>query len=630
MTRRLTCAAVFTAFLYFVGSAITAAEAEETAEFLSQGFANKTWDELTSAEHTKAKAIARKMKIDTLRVCADPGNLPLSNDKREGFDNKIIDIVAEKLGARIVYFWRPQIDRGLTRQTFDNFECDILLGIPAHYDRVLTTTPIYRTPYVFVTRAGDGIVIDDFDDPRLHDLRLGLFQHSGLRLVLAKHGVMEDVNIHVLSHDADLVPEKQPWRQVQEVVDCKLDIAGVFGSFAGFLKTKRGADIAIQPVNLMDDEVPLEFSLALGVQPTNIVLKYMLDDALEEGREEIKDVLVAYGVPLVQCSKCVVQGDLPSHGSFHTDRQKKARALYLTALTDNREGLKKDDASPDQVVTEKRLDQWLDEGADIDEELSNAVTGTDRERVAFLLERGAGINTLNLMGLAPLHIAARARDSDMIAFLIEHGADPNLLDRDGWSPLLHAAFRNHVPSVKALIDAEADAEIAGPNGATPLALAIMERKYFAANALMDAGAKLDDAVGAEGLTPLMIVASQPLKKGRAERFNQGTSSLDIARRLIDGGADVNAKSKSGVTPLMIAASHNNPPLIGILLQSGADPSIKTSAGQTALDIAKANQNKAAALQLELSTKLHGPKKDKSGRGAADPGHASSAALMEAK
>ncbi|WP_158008320.1 quinoprotein dehydrogenase-associated putative ABC transporter substrate-binding protein [Methyloceanibacter methanicus] len=613
-----------------MNGAIELAQAEETAEFLSQGFADKTWDELTSAEHTKAKEIARKMKIDTLRVCADPGNMPLSNEKREGFENKIIDIVAEKLDAGIVYFWRPQIDRGLTRQTFDNYECDVLLGMPAHYESVLTTTPIYRTPYVFVTRADDGIVIKDFDDPRLQELRLGLFQHSGLRLVLSKHGVMQDINIHVLSHDADLVPEKQPWRQVQQVVDGELDVAGVFGPFAGFLKTMRGENIAIQPVNLMDDEIPLEFDLALGVQPTNIVLKYMLDNALEESRDEIADVLAEYGVPLVQCSKCVVQGDLPSHGTFFTDRQKKIRALYLTALTKTREALKKDQASADQVVTEKRLDQWLNDGANIDEELSNAVTGTDRERTAFLLGRGADINKLNLMGLAPLHTAARARDSEMIAFLIAHGADPNRLDRDGWTALLHAAFRNHVPSIEALVQAGADMEIASPNGATPLAIAIMERKYFAADALMDAGAKLDEAVGSEGLTPLMVVASQPLKKGRAARFNQGMSSLDVARRLIEGGADVNARSKNGVTPLMIAASHDNPPLIGILLQSGADPNVKTPTGQTALDIAKANQNKAAAMQLELSTKRRTPKTNKSGRGPDDAPGKASAALMEVK
>ena len=606
------------------------AQTEEEVEFLSQGIANKTFDELTSAEQSAAKAIARKIKIDTLRVCADPGNLPLSNAKREGYDNKIIDIVAEEIGADVTYFWRPQIDRGLTRQTFDNHECDVLLGMPAGYHAVLTTTPIFRTPYVLVTREEDDIEIKSLDDPRLRDLRLGVYQHSALRLALAKHGLIDNLDIHVLSHDADLNPEQQPWRQVQQVVDGKLDIVGVFGPFAGFLKTMRGEKIDIQPVNMMDDETQLEFDLALGVQPTNVVLKYVLDDALERGRDKIKAVLTAYGVPLVQCSQCVVSGDLPSHGTYFTDRQEKHREIYLTTLSEHRDKLNKAESSPDQVVTEERLDAWLEEGANLEEELSNAVTAVDQERVAYLLKKGAKINELNLMGLAPIHTAARERDSDMVAFLLKQGADPDGLDRDGWTPLLHAAFRNHVPSIEALVAGGADTEIAAPSGATPLATAIMEGMFFAADALMDEGAELDQPAGPEKLTPLMMIATQTLRQGRAARYQQGMSSVDLARRLIDGGADVNARSAKGVTPLMIAAAYDNPPLIGLLMQSGADPDLKTPNGDTALDIAKANQSKGAALQLELSTKLRTPKRDMSGSDAKDKVRKSSGTQVETR
>ncbi|MDJ0513142.1 MAG: quinoprotein dehydrogenase-associated putative ABC transporter substrate-binding protein [Methyloceanibacter sp.] len=612
-----------------------AIQTEEEIEFLSQGIANKTFDELTSAEQTAAKAIARKLKVDTLRVCADPGNMPLSNQKREGFDNKIVDIVAEELNAKITYFWRPQIDRGLTRQTFDNHECDVLLGMPEGYHAVLTTNPIYRTPYVLVTRVEDDIDIKSLDDPRLRDLRLGVYQHSALRLALAKRGLTDNLDIHVLSHDADLNPELQPWRQVQQVVDGKLDIVGVFGPFAGFLKTMRDEKINIQPVNMMADETQLEFGLALGVHPTNVVLKYALDDAMERGRDKIKDVLTDYGVPLVQCSNCVVSGDLPSHGTYFTDRQEKHRKIYLSTLSDNRESLKKSETSPDQVVTEERVDEWLEEGANLEEELSNAVTGLDQERVAYLLKKGADIDEHNLMGLSPLHTAARERDSDMVAFLLKQGANPDRLDRDGWTPLLHAAFRNHVPSIEALVSGGADMEIAAPSGATPLSLAIMEGMFFAANALMDAGANVDEPVGDDKLTPLMLVSTQNLKKGRAARFNQGTSSVDIGRRLIKGGADVNARNSKGVTPLMIAAANDNPPIIGLLIQAGADPDLATPGGKTALDIAKANQARGAELQLELLAKRRAPRRDKSGQGPTQQvptqtDKRSSAALMEAQ
>jgi len=158
----------------------------------------------------------------------------------------------------------------------------------------------------------------------------------------------------------------------------------------------------------------------------------------------------------------------------------------------------------------------------------------------------------------------------------------------------------------------------------------MEGMYFAANSLMDQGANLDEAVGDEELTPLMLVATQALKKRRAARFNQGTSSVDVGRRLIKGGADVNARNSKGVTPLMIAAANNNPPLIGLLLQAGADPDLATPDGRTALDIAKANQATAAVLQLELLAKRRAPRTDKSGLAPSDTLKKSSASLMEAQ
>jgi ankyrin repeat protein len=406
----------------------------------------------------------------------------------------------------------------------------------------------------------------------------------------------------VISHDADLKPEKQPWRQVQEVIDRKLDIAGVWGPFAGFLKTMHGAPLVIQPVNLMEDEVPLEFDLALGVRKTDVVLKYMLDNALEKSKDEIKQILTEYGVPLVQCSRCVVSGDLPSHGSFLTRMQDQARKQFLEPLPEQRTKLVTADATPDQIVTEARVEEWLKNGSDVDTEFSNAVNASDRDRAEMLLKRGANVNKLNLQGLAPLHVASRARDSAMIEFLLAHGADVNGRDADGWTAVMHAAFRNHVPSVKVLAKGGADLDVIAPGGFTPLSIAIEEGKFFAVNALLEAGAKVNAPAGADALTPLMLIASQPLVERRSASLNQGLSSVDIGRILIAGGADVNARSAKGVTPLMVAAAHNNPPLIGLLLQAGADVGAKTPDGKTALDIAKANLNEAAAQQIELLTK----------------------------
>ena len=182
---------------------------------------------------------------------------------------------------------------------------------------------------------------------------------------------------------------------------------------------------------------------------------------------------------VVQCSRCVVPGNLPAHGSY-------------TKPFEISEGPKAQ-ASPDQLVTRERLEAWLAEGADVQQELANAVLAADPDRIRFLVEKGADINKHDAQGYAALQAAARGRTDKIIPLLIELGANPNGRDRDGITALLHATSRNHVPSIKALIDRGADIEAAAPGGFTPLALAIEEGKYLAAKALIESGALADTA-----------------------------------------------------------------------------------------------------------------------------------------
>ena len=122
---------------------------------------NKTYEELTPGEHiairAAAKAAYKAKKFNTLNICADPGNMPLSNIREEGFQNKLANILAEGMGARIKYHWQPLIDRGLTRSTFDEQLCDVMFDIPSTFDRLLTTEPVYKTPYVLVYRNDKGL-----------------------------------------------------------------------------------------------------------------------------------------------------------------------------------------------------------------------------------------------------------------------------------------------------------------------------------------------------------------------------------------------------------------------------------------------------------------------------------------
>ena len=326
-----------------------AADGEAVSEALRAAFTRlESQIPLTAADHTALKKAASERVVNTLRVCGDPGNLPLSDINRAGFQNKVIELVAKEMGADVTYFWRPYLMRGITRQTFDTNDCDILLDMPAQgFEGIVTTNPVYKTTYVLAYRSDKGIDIDSFDDPDLKTLKIGVFQTSGLRTALTKRGIIENVKLHVVSHNSDLKPENQPWQQVQKVVDGELDVAGVWGPFAGWVKSAKGAPLTLKPTNLWEDEIPQEFELAIGLRRVDWVLKYKLDLALEARRVEIEKILRDYGVPLVQCSKCTVPGDIPAHG------------LYTKVRSVAAEPAKPVKKAADQIVDRARLEAWL-------------------------------------------------------------------------------------------------------------------------------------------------------------------------------------------------------------------------------------------------------------------------------
>lgn len=593
--KKLPVTLVISALVAWSGPSLAQGHSSATGELRSIT-KNKNFDELTAAEHTKARQTARNRKLrGPLRVCADPGNMPLSSTDETGYQNKIAKILAEDLGTTVNFFWRPYHERGLTRETFQNDECDILMDMPVELQDLLVTEPLYRTTYVFTHREDKNIEIENLDDPILKKLRVGVFQHSGIREALVRRGVT-GLYLHVIAYDADLRPEHQPWRQVQQVIDGELDVAGVWGPFAGWLKTMKNAPIVIQPVNLWEDHVPMEFELAIGMEQNQVMLKYMLDWALRRKQKEIAAVLKEYGVPLIECAKCAADGDLPSHGSYYDRIRNVSQDRFLKEAP---KIMPTDKAADHQIVSRERLKNWLADGADIDRELYAAVTGNDAERLKFLIEKGGDVNKRHATGATPLDAAARSRLPSLIEILIGAGADPNATDNDGFFPLLHAINRNHVPSVEALIQGGADIEKKTKAGIAPLSWAIGDGKFFAAKALIDLGADVNSKSGHENVTPLMTLATQLAARTRSGHIAQGPQPLEIAQLVIEKGADVNAKSKDGITALMIAAGHNNAPLIALLGKRGAAIDVKSPIGQTARDIAKSGGFQSAVGAIDM-------------------------------
>jgi quinoprotein dehydrogenase-associated probable ABC transporter substrate-binding protein len=489
-----------------------------------------------------------------LRVCSDPGSMPFSNARGEGFENKIAVVLAQALGTTVEYYYRPGVERGMTRTTLDADQCDVMLDMPLDSEDVLTTSALYRTTYVLAYRNDRGINIRSLDDPRLKTLRVGVYETSAIREALADHG-LNKVEIHYLSHDADLVPADQPSYQIQQVIDGKLDVAAAWGPLAGYYKVVKQAPLTVQPTNLMDDSVQLQFDMAIAVRRNDRELQHRLEEALHAQRDALRAILTDFGVPLVKCDTCIISGDLPAHGPYAEPAPAPATAGR---------------AAPVSIA---QLDDWLAHGANINVELNNAVVADDQTRVAYLLEKKhASVSALDLQGETPLQNALIQRSPSMVAFLIAHGADVNQRDRDGWTPLMTAAYCDDASSVKLLVAHGGDPNALSAQNLTPLGIAAEYGKDNAAVALLEAGAQPGRPIGEAGYTPLMLASANDART--------------LAQALIQKGADVNARNSGGVTALMMAAANQRADMVELLMRAGANVQAQTERGDTALSIAR--------------------------------------------
>jgi len=511
--------------------------------------------------------------IASLRVCADPGNMPFSNSRGEGYEQKIAQVIAEALGTNVAYYYRPGIERGMTRQTLNSDNCDLMLDLPGDADGVLSTAPLYRSTFVLATRTDRNLDFKNLDDPRLKTLKIGVYQTSAIREALDEHDVRNNTVIHYLSHDADTNPEDEPVYQVKQVVDGSLDVAAVWGPFAGYYKAMKHAPITVQPVNLMEDDVPMEFDMTLAVRTQKREFRDQIEAAVRQQKDKIHAILVDYGVPLVKCADCIIDGDLPSHGPYKAAEKPQYRGPAISN------------------VTIAMLDDWLAHGSKPSTELNNAVIAGDPVRVSYLVEKKhADINARDSQGNTPLTNAVRIKSADMVAYLVEHHADVSRADSDGWTPLMTAAWIDDGGLIEYLVSHKADINAKNPAGLTPLGVASEYGKDIAVVALVKAGSDVNQRIGS-GYTPLMLAVA-----GRSDRS---------AKALLDHGADVNARNAGGITALMIAAAANEADLASMLIKAGADASAKDENGKTALGIARDKGNDAVIKLLEQPTAAAG-------------------------
>ena len=237
-----------------------------------------------------------------LRVCADPNNLPFSNQQGEGLENRIAELIANELDATLSYTWWAQ-RRGFIRNTLRAGACDLVIGVPAGYELVETTVPYYRSAYVYVYRADRGLDLRSMRDPRLRDLRIGvhLIGDDGANPppahALGQQGIVDNVVGYMIY--GDYREPNPPARIIEAVARGDLDVAAVWGPLGGYFAKHASAPLKAVPITDTAQFAPLrfEFGIAMGVRTGDLAFRDQLNAIIERRREDIDALLDTYGVP---------------------------------------------------------------------------------------------------------------------------------------------------------------------------------------------------------------------------------------------------------------------------------------------------------------------------------------------
>jgi mxaJ protein len=239
-----------------------------------------------------------------LRVCADPNNLPFSNQRGEGFENRIAELLARELGTKVNYYWFAQ-RRGFVRNTLNAGKCDLIIGVPSSFELALTTAPYYRSTYVFVTRRDRRLRIASLDDPQLRTLKIGVqmigddYASSPPAHALANRGITQNVSGYsVYGNYAEESPTKSI---VEAVANREVDVSAVWGPTAGYFIRKSRVPLVATPVKPHIDLpfLPFVFDISMAVRRSDTALRDRLNAIIERRRPAIDRILREYGVPRV-------------------------------------------------------------------------------------------------------------------------------------------------------------------------------------------------------------------------------------------------------------------------------------------------------------------------------------------
>jgi mxaJ protein len=238
-----------------------------------------------------------------LRVCADPNNLPFSNQHGDGFENRIATLVAHELRRPLTYFWFPQ-RRGFLRNSLNARRCDVVMGVPAQYGLLQPTKSYYRSSYAFVSRRDRHLRIDSFDAPRLKTLTIGIqvsgddYNNPPAAQELASRHLFDHIRGFTIYGDYS---RPDPQRTIVDAVaDGRVDVAIAWGPLAGYYAQRESTPIDVRLIaeKRVGSQSKFTFDIAMGVRRDDATLRAALDAVIAQRGNAMRRILHDYGVPL--------------------------------------------------------------------------------------------------------------------------------------------------------------------------------------------------------------------------------------------------------------------------------------------------------------------------------------------
>src|SRR5437762_3747984 len=232
-----------------------------------------------------------------LRICADPRNLPFSNDKGEGFENKLGELFAEKLQKKLDYMYFPQAT-GFVRMTLGAHRCDVIMGFPQGDDLAQGTNPYYRTAYSLVAKQGSGLEeVATLEDERLKGRHIGIVAGTPPATNMAVNGLMANAKPYQLMVDTRL--DSSAEAMIGDLMPGKIDAGILWGPMAGFHAKNAIPPLHVTPLVKEKTGPRLAFRIGMGVRGADQNWKRVLNRLIQENQPAINKILLDFGVPLL-------------------------------------------------------------------------------------------------------------------------------------------------------------------------------------------------------------------------------------------------------------------------------------------------------------------------------------------